>query len=153
MWGMPPGTSLYQYKLTGGTWLTDEELQSAVLSSRFAERGGYSVGDRIELRVGGEDKLLTVVGMVDDNAQGLQSSSQGKVFVPLETANTMLHRGNQADFFSVRFTAHRRPVGRGYAGDDREAIQGPFAGHACGIRGQSVKPRGEQDTDASCFTR
>jgi putative ABC transport system permease protein len=109
LWGMPPGTSLYQYKLTGGKWLTDEDLQGAVLSSRFAERGGYAVGDRIELRVGGADKLLTVVGMVDDNAQGLQSSSQGKVFVPLETANTMLHRGNQADFFSVRFTEHDGP--------------------------------------------
>jgi putative ABC transport system permease protein len=109
MWGIPPGTSLYKYSLTAGAWLSDDNLRTAVLSSRFAEKGGYSVGDRIELRVGGEDKLLRVVGMVNDNAQGLQSSAQGKVFVPLETANTMLHRGNQADFFSVRFTAHDGP--------------------------------------------
>lgn len=109
MWGMPPNTRLYNYKMTAGRWLADAEPYSAVISSRFADTNHYHLGDRLELRVGGENAWMTVVGMVDDNAQGLQSSSKGKVFISLVTANTLLHRGNSADFFSVRFQAHDGP--------------------------------------------
>jgi ABC-type antimicrobial peptide transport system permease subunit len=41
--------------------------------------------------------------MVNDNAQGLQSSSRGKVFVPIDTASRLMHRSGAADFFAVRF--------------------------------------------------
>lgn len=109
MWGIPPTTALYNYNITVGRWLRDEEPYGAVISSRFAETRNYKVGDRLELRVGGESAWLTVVGIVDDNAQGLQSSSKGKVFVPLNTATTLLHTGTSADFFSVRFQAHDGP--------------------------------------------
>lgn len=110
MWGIPPGTTLYNYNLTAGHWLTENEPYGTVISSRFAENRGYKLGDRLELRVGGENTWFTVVGMVNDNAQGLQSSSRGKVFVPLKTANSILHRGTSADFFSVRFQAHDGPA-------------------------------------------
>jgi putative ABC transport system permease protein len=110
MWGIPPTTTLYQYKLTAGRWLSDLEPYGAVISSRFADTRGYKVGDRLELRVGGENAWLTVLGLVNDNAQGLQSSSRGKVFVPLKTADALLHRGTSADFFSVRFQAHDGPA-------------------------------------------
>ncbi|MEO6457592.1 MAG: FtsX-like permease family protein, partial [Chloroflexia bacterium] len=53
--------------------------------------------------VGGENARLTVVGMVNDNAQGLQSSSRGKVFIPIDTASRLMHRVGAADFFAVRF--------------------------------------------------
>lgn len=109
MWGMPPETGLYNYKLTAGHWLQAEDPYGAVISSRFSETQGYKLGDRLELRVGGQNAWLTVVGLVNDNAQGLQSSSRGKVFVTLTTANTLLRRGSNADFFSVRFQAHDGP--------------------------------------------
>lgn len=109
MWGIPPGTSLYNYKITQGRWLLDSEPYGAVISTRLAETRGYRIGDRFELRVGGENAWMSVVGFVDDNAQGLQSSSKGKVFVPLTTADTLLRRGTSADFFSVRFAAHDGP--------------------------------------------
>ncbi|MGA7732267.1 MAG: FtsX-like permease family protein [Chloroflexia bacterium] len=109
MWGLPADTRLYQYKLTQGRWLKADEPYSTVISSRFADTQGYRLGDSIEVRVGGENAWLTVVGLVNDNAQGLQSSSRGKVFVPLGTANTLLRRGSAADFFSVRFQAHDGP--------------------------------------------
>jgi putative ABC transport system permease protein len=47
--------------------------------------------------------------MVDDNAQGLQSSSRGKVFVPLDTASRLLHRSGTVDFFAVQFRQHDGP--------------------------------------------
>lgn len=102
MWGIPPNTNLYKYRLTGGRWYTDEEPYAAVLSSVFAANKGLRLGDKFELSVGGENALLTIVGMVNDNAQGLQSSSRGKVFVALETAARLMHRSGAADFFSVR---------------------------------------------------
>ncbi len=109
MWGIPPDTHLYNYKLTAGRWLKEDEPFGAVLSSRFADSEGYHLGDSIELRTGGEDAWLTVVGMVNDNAQGLQSSSKGKVFVSLNTADTLLRTGNNADFFAVRLRDHDGP--------------------------------------------
>ncbi|HET9493065.1 MAG TPA: ABC transporter permease, partial [Chloroflexia bacterium] len=75
-------------------------------STRMAENRRLKPGDRIELRVGGENAWLTVVGTVNDNAQGLQSSSRGTVFVALDTASRLMNRLNNADFFAVRFTAH-----------------------------------------------
>jgi putative ABC transport system permease protein len=43
-----------------------------------------------------------VVGIANDNAQGLNSSSQGKVFVPLDTAARLTHSSGQADFFAIK---------------------------------------------------
>lgn len=102
MWGIPPDTTLYRYKLMSGRWFTGDEPDSAVLSSVFAASSGYRVGDKLELSVGGQDYLMNVVGVVDDNAQGLNSSSRGKVFVPLNTAARLMHRFGAADFFAVR---------------------------------------------------
>lgn len=105
MWGLPPNTTLYNYshKMVAGRWFTEDETNVAVVSSRYADARQLRVGDRIELRVGGENAWLAVVGVVNDNAQGLQSSSKGKVFVPLETAGRLTHQANAADFFAVRF--------------------------------------------------
>lgn len=102
MWGMPPATNLYRYKLTGGRWFTDDETNAIVLSSVFAAEKGYHPGDKLTLTVGNEDSLFTVVGTVNDNAQGLNSSSRGKVFVPLDTAARLTHSSGQADFFAVQ---------------------------------------------------
>jgi putative ABC transport system permease protein len=104
MWGLPSTTDLYRYasRMTAGRWFNDDEPDAVVLSSVFAESKGYSPGDRLELSVGGEDAWLTVVGVVNDNAQSLQSSSRGKVFVPLDTAARLMHRSGAADFFAVR---------------------------------------------------
>jgi putative ABC transport system permease protein len=109
MWGIPPNTDLYRYRITSGRWFTDEEPEVAVLSSVFAQSRGLELGDRFELSVGGENAWLTVVGLVNDNAQGLNSSARGKVFVPLDTATRLMHRFGAADFFSVRFDRHDGP--------------------------------------------
>jgi putative ABC transport system permease protein len=106
MWGVPPDTALYIPRVTAGRWLSPNEPFAAVVSTRLAESRRLKPGDRIELRVGGENAWLTVVGTVNDNAQGLQSSSRGKVFVALDTASRVMNRQNNADFFAVRFTAH-----------------------------------------------
>jgi len=109
MWGIPPDTSLYQYRLTAGKWFGDVEPLTCVVSSRFAASQNIEVGDHLELNVGGQDSWLTVVGMVNDNAQSLQSSSTGKVFVPLDTALRLVHRQGSADFFAVRLDRHDGP--------------------------------------------
>jgi putative ABC transport system permease protein len=103
MWGIPADTTLYIYPLVQGRWYTDAEPDVAVISSRFAESRNYQPGDRMELRVGGENAWLTIVGLVNDNAQGLQSSARGKVFVPVATASRLMNRFGAADFFAVRF--------------------------------------------------
>ncbi|HUP27054.1 MAG TPA: FtsX-like permease family protein [Chloroflexia bacterium] len=103
MWGLPVHTGLYRAPITRGRWFTEEEPQGAVLSSSFAASRNLGLGDSLELSVGGEDGRFTVVGMVNDNAQGLQSSSKGKVFVPIDTAARLMHRSGAADFFAVRF--------------------------------------------------
>ena len=109
MWGIPPRTTLYKYPLVAGRWYRDDEPQVCVLSSSFAVSRRVWVGDRVELTVGAEDMWLEVVGIVNDNAQGLQSSSRGKVFVPLDTALRLMHRSGAADFFAVRFHRHDGP--------------------------------------------
>lgn len=88
MWGMPPDTGLYNYKgrMKAGRWLDAMQPYGAVISSRFAEVQSLEVGARLELVTAGRSAWFTVLGVVDDNAQGLQSSSRGKVFVPMETA-------------------------------------------------------------------
>ncbi len=103
MWGLPPNTNLYLHPLTQGRWFRDDEPQAAVISSRFGGGKKYEVGDALEVTVGGRDTWLTIVGVVNDNAQGLQSSSKGKIFVPLDTASRLMHRAGAADFFAVRF--------------------------------------------------
>jgi putative ABC transport system permease protein len=102
MWGIPPNTTLYRYRLLQGRWFGDDEPDVVLLSSRLAEARGLRLGDRLELDVGGENALLTVIGVLNDDAQGLQSSSRGKVFVPLDTAARLMHRSGAADFFAVR---------------------------------------------------
>jgi putative ABC transport system permease protein len=110
MWGVPPDTALYFPRITEGRWFDGAEPDTAVISTRLAENRRLRPGDRIELRVGGENAWLTVVGLVNDNAQGLQSSSRGKVFVTLDTASRLMNRRDAADFFAVRFTAHDGPA-------------------------------------------
>jgi putative ABC transport system permease protein len=103
LWGMPASTTLYKAPFVQGRWFTDEEPFSVVVSSRFAELRGYKPGDRVEVTVGGRDTWLTIVGIVNDNAQGLSSSSRGKMFAPLETVSRLMHQSGSADFFAVRF--------------------------------------------------
>jgi putative ABC transport system permease protein len=111
MWGIPPDTNLYQYegRLTAGQWISDVQPQSAVISSRFAEAHGLQPGDHVEVYVGDEDTWLNIVGIVNDNAQSLQSSSTGKIFVSLETAQRLNHQEDYADFFAVQLGHHNGP--------------------------------------------
>ncbi|MDQ6693005.1 MAG: FtsX-like permease family protein [Chloroflexota bacterium] len=106
MWGMPPDTALYRYPLTQGRWFTASEPDVAVLSTRFAESRKLVTGDGFTLTVGGQDRQMQVIGLVNDNAQGLQSSAKGKIFVPLDTAARLMHRSGAADFFAIRLDAH-----------------------------------------------
>lgn len=103
MWGMPANTTLYRHPMTQGRWFNDDEPLGAVISSRFAGSNKYELGDKIQVTVGGRDEWLNIVGVVNDNAQGLQSSTRGKIFVPLSTAARLMHRAGAADFFAVRF--------------------------------------------------
>ncbi|MBF6614725.1 MAG: ABC transporter permease [Chloroflexi bacterium] len=102
MWGIPPDTTLYRYRLTEGRWFNGDEPEATVLSDRFAAATNTHPGDRVELTVGGTDTSLLVVGLVNDDAQSLQSSATGKVFVPLDTASRLMRRSGAADFFAVK---------------------------------------------------
>jgi putative ABC transport system permease protein len=103
LWGVPPDSRLYKHKLVQGRWLSEEEPNAVVLSSAFADSRKLRTGDSLELSAGGRSMWLRVVGMVNDNAQGLQSSSRGKVFVSLDTASRLTNTSGTADFFAVRF--------------------------------------------------
>jgi len=102
MWGIPPDTALYRYRLLAGHWLNANDPDTAVISSVFADSQGYRLGSKLELSVGSENALITVVGIVDDNAQSLSSSSLGKIFVSLDRASQLMHRTGAADFFAVK---------------------------------------------------
>ena len=108
MWGLPPDTGLYEPRLVAGRWLDPLLPEGAVLSSSYADRRGLRPGDRIELTSAGRSQWLTILGVVDDNAQGLQSLSRGKVFVSLETAGRITNSSGTADFFAVQM---HRPDG------------------------------------------
>jgi len=103
MWGIPPNSQLYKHKITKGDWLRDDEPDGVVLSSVFADQQKLGPGDSLELSTSGRSMRLRVVGLVNDNAQGLQSSSRGKVFVSLDTASRLMNTSGTADFFAVRF--------------------------------------------------
>lgn len=109
MWGIPPDTVLYKYRLTSGRWLSDTDPESAVVSSNLASSRNIKPGDRIEITVGGTDAWVTVVGVVNDNAQSLQSSSKGKIFLPLDSALRLMRSFGSADFFAVRFARSDGP--------------------------------------------
>jgi putative ABC transport system permease protein len=102
MWGIPPDTGLYVQRVIEGRWLDPLVPDGAVISSRLAETRHLGPGDRIELTSAGRAQWLTILGVVDDNAQGLQSLSRGKVFVPLETAGRLTNSTGMADFFAVQ---------------------------------------------------
>jgi putative ABC transport system permease protein len=102
MWGVPPDSGLYKSRVVSGRWLDPLQPFGAVISSRFAELRKLSLGDRIELTSAGRSQWLTILGVVDDNAQGLQSLSRGKVFVSLETAARITNSTGTADFFAVQ---------------------------------------------------
>jgi putative ABC transport system permease protein len=106
MWGLPPDTGLYRARVMQGRWLDPLEPNGAVISSRFAELRRLRVGDRIELTTGGRSEWFTVLGVVDDNAQGLQSLSRGKIFVPLATVGRLTNSSGMADFFAVQMYEH-----------------------------------------------
>ena len=109
MWGVPPDTQLYKHTLTKGEWLRDDEPDAVVLSSAFADTSKLGPGDSLELSSGGRSMWLHVVGLVNDNAQGLQSSSKGKVFVSLATVGRLTNTSGMADFFAVRLDGSDGP--------------------------------------------
>jgi putative ABC transport system permease protein len=89
--------------MTAGRWLSDLEPYGVVISSRFADTRRLQLGDRFELTTAGRSEWLTVIGVVDDNAQGLQSSSRGKLFLPFDSVQRLTNSSGSADFFAVRF--------------------------------------------------
>ncbi|MGI8588050.1 MAG: FtsX-like permease family protein [Chloroflexia bacterium] len=110
LWGIPPDTSLYRYRLTAGRWFAADEFTGAVVSEALAAKRGYRVGDHFELTVSGGQTPLEVVGIVSDNINSIGSVAVGKIFVARDLASRLTHRQSAADFFVVK-TADRTTAG------------------------------------------
>jgi putative ABC transport system permease protein len=80
--GYPPDTLPRLYAWPGleeGRWLTDLDVNAALVSHNYAVQNKVKVGDEIR----GEDRTLTVVGKLRSTGFGLGDTT---VYVPLETA-------------------------------------------------------------------
>jgi putative ABC transport system permease protein len=106
VWGLPFDTTLYKKQLIAGRWYTDGEQGVALITAKLAAARGMVIGERFTLQTGGEEALLRVIGIVEDNAAALGSTAVGKVFLPLDVLSRLLHRQGAADFFGVRFADH-----------------------------------------------
>src|SRR5579859_6704189 len=109
LWGMPPATALYKYQLTAGRWYQPGTFTEAVISEPLAAQRHYAVGDHFQITLGQDQAWLDVVGIVADNINSLGATAVGKVFVPRDLADRLMHRQDAADFFVVKM-ANRSPA-------------------------------------------
>lgn len=101
LWGMPPGTRLYQARLQEGRWFGPDEPDAIVISADLAAARGLRLGDRLQVEVSTGQREFRVVGIAIDNSIFLGSTLAGKVFAPRDVVARMLRRQGVADFFAV----------------------------------------------------
>ncbi len=105
IWGMPIRDPLYSYRLVEGTWVTQTNPPSAVITTNLAREIDAHVGDWHELDVGSKRETIQIVGIVDDSSTYLGNSATGKVFMPVEDVNRLRSLGQQADVFAYTLTS------------------------------------------------
>ena len=103
LWGIPADTSLYLHPLAEGRWLSAGVLGEVVVTANLARRLGLRTGDPLTVVVQKSERTYGIVGIVDDESTYLGSHATGKIFMTPESANSLKLRGDNADFFAVRF--------------------------------------------------
>ena len=106
--GVPTDTRLYKKPVVVGSWFagTDDENRGALVSTNFATTKGLRIGDTIEIEAQRYTVRMVVIGLLDDNAQNLGSSSAGRVFISRDAFSRLLHTYGRASFFAVRTAQH-----------------------------------------------
>jgi putative ABC transport system permease protein len=107
-WAFPPDTVLYHPALVAGQWLDPREPHSVVITDDLAAAQRLGIGATFPLRHGNSERLVTVRGIVRDNAIFLGSDIQSKVFVPYTTFASMLGQRNPVDVFAFSVAPRSR---------------------------------------------
>ena len=106
--GIPPDSTLYRQVMSSGRWYRADELDAVVLSTELANDQKISVGDRIEIQVGGQTRSFLVVGIAIDNTIFLGGTLTGKAFLPRATLSQMLQQEGQASLFALGLASRER---------------------------------------------
>lgn len=104
IWGMPAEDPLYSYRLVEGTWVTQANPPSAVLTRNLADEIDAHLGEWRELDIGSKRQTVQIVGIVNDSSTYLGNAATGKVFMNVEDVNRLRSLGRQADVFAYRLT-------------------------------------------------
>lgn len=100
-WALPAASQLYHPDLRAGQWLDPRDPLGVVISTDLAAAQALGVGDRFPLRYRGRERVVTVRGVVLDNALFLGSEIQSKVFVPYPTFAPLTGQDDAADLFAL----------------------------------------------------
>lgn len=106
IWGMPPDTTLYRYRLLAGRWLRPGVPREVVVTGVLARREGIAIGQLLEVDLGKERRPFTVVGIVNDESTYLGSTASGKLFMSVADVSRFTYYGNNANFFALALREH-----------------------------------------------
>ncbi len=144
VWGLPPDTALYRYRLVAGRWLRGAPRE-VVVTANLAGEAGIVVGQLLPVDIGKEGRAFTVVGIVDDENTYLGSNATGKLFMALDDLSRLTRYGDGANFFAVALrqndpAAVDAALGRieRATGDFRPSTYAAYADKASTLRAVSI---------------
>jgi putative ABC transport system permease protein len=105
LWGVPPATAIYDYRLIAGEWLREGDPRSIVVSANLARRLDLAPGETLALDFGEETRELTIIGVVDDESTYLGSTDAGKIFLAPRALDG-IGGGRAFGFLAVQFERH-----------------------------------------------
>ncbi len=100
-WAMPANTTFYEPTLVAGKWLDPQDPLGVVISDDLAITEELALNDQFSLRYREAERLVTVRGIVVDNAIFLGSDIQSKVFVAHTTFANLVGEKDAVDLFAL----------------------------------------------------
>ncbi len=100
VWGVPPDTALYRYRLVAGRWYNGQ-AREVVATTSLARRLGLVPGQILEVDIAAERRPFTVVGLIDDESTYLGSTASGKLFMTVADVSRMTRYGDRANLFAL----------------------------------------------------
>lgn len=101
VWGLPPETALYHYRLVEGRWLRQGATREVVVTANLAAQAGIVTGQSLAVDLGKERRPFTVTGIVDDESTYLGSTAAGKLFMSVDDVSRLTYYGDGANFFAL----------------------------------------------------
>jgi putative ABC transport system permease protein len=101
LWGVPSDSALFNPRIVAGRGLLPGEGRAILLNTKIAEDEGIAVGDEIELVIGEEESVWTVVGLALN-----MNNDQRENFVPLNALARETGSVNRGNILMVTTEAH-----------------------------------------------